>query len=69
MVKMPHAARFGRRPASFESEKPMKPWGETLTLEDGTEADVTPLREDHGALASIAVGVAAALIIIVSSCL
>lgn len=38
--------------------------GEVLVMEDGTEAQVTPLREDRGALASLAVfAVIAALLI------
>ena len=40
-------------------------WGEVLTMDDGTNADVVPLLEDRAALASIALfGVLAAALVV-----
>lgn len=45
----------------------LKQMGEVLVLEDGTEAKVTPLREDRGALASLALFAVIAVLSIVGS--
>lgn len=40
-------------------------WGEVLTMNDGTKADVVPLLEDRAALVSIALfGVLAAALVV-----
>lgn len=43
--------------------------GEVMVLEDGTEAPVTPLKEDRGALASLALFALIAISMVVYSLL
>lgn len=47
----------------------LRSMGEVLVLEDGTEAQVTPLREDRGALASLALFAVIAVLLIAGSVL
>lgn len=47
----------------------LRSMGEVLVLEDGTEARVTPLREDRGALASLALFAVIAVLLIAGSVL
>lgn len=47
----------------------LRSMGEVLVLEDGTEAQVTPLREDRGALASLVLFAVIAVLLIAGSVL
>ena len=40
-------------------------WGEVLTMDDGTKADVVPLLQDRVALASIALFAVLAVVLVV----